>query len=81
MDEGCTDACVAMATREHVGVTVTYGALAVIINVMITTAVRVDIGGVMENIGHTAKLEKEVIQLCLHVLLNTAQQTPALFEC
>lgn len=44
-----------MATEERVGVTVSHGALAVLINLVIAAAVGVERGGVMEDVGHAAK--------------------------
>lgn len=55
MDEGGADACVAMATEERVGVAVSHGALAVLINLVIAAAVGVERGGVMEDVGHAAE--------------------------
>lgn len=60
MDECGTDACVAMVTKERVGMTVTEGALAVLVNLLITPAVRMESGGVVKDVGHTAKYRKEL---------------------
>lgn len=59
VDEGGADAGVAMATEERVAVTVGDGALAVLVDVVVTAAVGVEGGGVMEDVGHAAQRERE----------------------
>lgn len=52
MDEGGADARVAVAAEERVGVAVSDGTVAVLVNLVITAAVGVEGGGVMEDVGH-----------------------------
>lgn len=58
MDEGGADAGVAVAPEERVGVAVTDGTLAILVNLVITTAVSVERGRVMEDVGHTAERQR-----------------------
>lgn len=60
MDEGGADACAAVATEERVGVAVADGALTVLIDLVITAAVRVEGGGVMEDVGHAAEPQRSI---------------------
>lgn len=64
MDEGGTDAGVAVgaAAEERVGVAVAVGggvALAVLVDLVIAAAVGVEGGGVMEDVGHAARGNRE----------------------
>lgn len=58
MDEGGADARVAMATEERVGVAVSGGTLAVLVDLVIAAAVGVEGGGMMEDVGHAAKRKR-----------------------
>lgn len=58
MDEGGADAGVAMATEERVGVAMSDGTLAILVNLVIAAAMSVERGGVMEDIGHTAEKQR-----------------------
>lgn len=58
MDEGSTDACIAVATEERVGMTVSDGTLTVLVNVVITAAVGVKGGRMMEDVGHAAEMKR-----------------------
>lgn len=61
MDERGTDARVAMATEERVGVAMTDGALTVLVDLLITSAMRVEGGGVVKDVGHTAETQKNLL--------------------
>lgn len=59
--EGGTNACVAMATEQRVAVTVSDGgALAVLVDLVVASAVSVKGGGVMENVGHAVEVHRRV---------------------
>lgn len=58
MDEGSADAGVAMATEERVGVAMIDWTLAILVNLVITAAMSVERGGVMEDVGHTAEKQR-----------------------
>lgn len=56
VDEGGADTRVAVAAEERVGVSVSgHGTLAVLVDLVIATAVGVEGGGVMEDVGHAAE--------------------------
>lgn len=58
MDEGGADAGVAVATEERVGVAMSHGALPILVNLVITTAMSVERGRVMEDVGHTTERQR-----------------------
>lgn len=55
VDEGGTNARVALATKERVAVAVADRSLAVLFDLVITPAVGVEGGGVMEDVGHAVE--------------------------
>lgn len=55
VDEGGTDTRVAVATEERVGVSMSDGTVAILINLVVATAVGVEGGGVVEDVGHAAE--------------------------
>lgn len=55
VDEGGTDARVAVATEERVGVSMSDGTVAILINLVVATAMGVEGGGVVEDVGHAAE--------------------------
>lgn len=55
VDEGGTDARVAMAAEESVGVSVSDGTVAVLVDLVVSAAVGVEGCGVMEDVGHAAE--------------------------
>lgn len=58
VDECGTHACVAMATKERMGVAMTDGALTILINLLITPTMRVEVCRVMKDVGHTAEWQR-----------------------
>lgn len=60
VDEGSADACVAMATKERVGVAMADGALTVLVDLVVAAAVGVEAGGVVEDVGHAAEQQRSV---------------------
>lgn len=68
MDECRTDAGVAMTTEKCVGVAMSERTLTVLVDMVIPTAMGMEGGGMVEDIGHTVKREK--LHFVFVVLLN-----------
>lgn len=58
VDEGGADAGVAVAAEERVGVAMSDGTLAVLVDLVIAAAMSVEGGGVMEDVGHAAEKQQ-----------------------
>lgn len=77
MDEGSTDACVTVTAEEGVGVAMNDGALTILVDLVVTAAVSVEGGRMVEDVRH-AKERKQDQFICLPLLHGT-QETDVLF--
>lgn len=59
MDEGSTDTCVTMTAEEGVRVAMNHGALTILVNLVVTAAVSVEGGRMVEDVRHARERKRD----------------------